>query len=192
MRPHMISKLLALAVILGACSNAVAQQRTVRPAKPLDTGPVAVTRSATFQVYIASDAVTVFSFLSDQTKIGAWLADQAILEPQFGGKYHLRWKNAEPVDGVVTEFIAANTLGITWKHPNDVAETQVRFKVSPQGGRTLVELEQQGFASADEVDKAVKSWVFYLQNLKSVIEDQVDMRQTAAKTPARSTRPRHN
>ena len=95
-------------------------------------------RSATMQIFIASDAVSVFSYLSDQGKLTAWLADQAILEPQFGGKYHFRWKNQEPVDGVVTEFMSANTLAITWKHPTDEAETQVRFKLSPQGGRTLV------------------------------------------------------
>jgi uncharacterized protein YndB with AHSA1/START domain len=143
-------------------------------------------RSATLQVYVASDAVSVFSYLSDQGKLAAWLADQAILEPQFGGDYHLRWKNQAPVDGVVTEFVPANTLAFTWKHPTDQAETQVRFKLSPQGGRTLVQLDHQGFQSAEALDKAVASWVFYLKNLKSVLEDQVDLRRTVPKTPVRS------
>ena len=143
-------------------------------------------RSATLQVFVSSDAVSVFSYLSDQGKLTAWLADQAILDAQFGSKYHLRWKNQESVDGVVTEIIPANTLAITWKHPTDEAETQVRFRLSPQGGRTLVELHLQGFSSAADLDKAVKSWVFNLKNLKSVIEDQVDLRQPAPKTPAHS------
>jgi uncharacterized protein YndB with AHSA1/START domain len=189
----MMPKLLTLIFLLGAWSNGVAQQHARRPVKPPDTGPVSVMRSATLQIFVASDAVSVFNYLSDQGKLTAWLADQAILEPQFGGKYHLRWKNQEPVDGVVTEFMAANTFAITWKHPTDETETQVRFKLSPQGGRTLVQLEHQGFPSAAELDKAVKSWVFYLQNLKSVIEDQVDLRQAPAKAPARSparSRPR--
>ncbi|MGD1104415.1 MAG: SRPBCC domain-containing protein [Terriglobia bacterium] len=182
----MMPKLLALVFLLGAWSNGATQQHARRPVKPPDTGPVTVMRSATLQIFVASDAVSVFSYLSDQGKLTAWLADQAILEPQFGGKYHFRWKNQEPVDGVVTEFMATNTLAITWKHPTDEAETQVRFKLSPQGGRTLVQLELQGFTSADALDKAVKSWVFYLQNLKSVIENQVDLRRAAAKAPARS------
>jgi hypothetical protein len=76
-------------------------------------------------------------------------------------------------------------MAFTWKHPSDEAETQVRFKLSPQGGRTLVELELRGYTSADAVDKAVKFWVFYLQNLKSVIETQSDLRQVAPKTPTR-------
>jgi uncharacterized protein YndB with AHSA1/START domain len=144
-------------------------------------------RSATLQISVASDAVSIFTYLSDQRKLTAWLADQAILETQFGGKYHLRWQNEEPVDGVVTELLAAKTLALTWKHPTDAAETQVRFKLSPAGGQTSVELELQGFTSTAALDKAVKSWVFYLQNLKSVVETQVDLRQAPAKPPARST-----
>jgi uncharacterized protein YndB with AHSA1/START domain len=183
----MTPRLLTLILLLGSWSNAAAQQHTKRPVKPADNGPVSVMHSATLQVYIASDAVSAFSYLSDQGKLTAWLSDQAILEPQFGGKYHFRWKAQEPVDGVVTEFLAANTLGLTWKHPSDEAETQVRFKLSPQGGRTLVELDLQGYTSADAVDKAVKFWVFYLQNLKSVIENQTDLRQVAPKTPVHTT-----
>jgi uncharacterized protein YndB with AHSA1/START domain len=82
--------------------------------------------------------------------------------------------------------MAANTLALTWKHPTDEVETQVRFKLSPQGGQTLVDLEQRGFTSASDLDRAVKSWVFYLENLKSVIENQVDLRPAAAKAPVRS------
>ncbi len=182
----MMPKFLTLILLLGAWSNAAAQQHARRPVKAPDTGPVTVMRSATLQIFVVSDAVSVFSYLSDQGKLIAWLADQAILEPQFGGKYHLRWKNQESVDGVVTEFLAANTLAFTWKHPSDGAETQVRFKLSPQGGRTLVQQELQGFTSADAVDKAVNSWVFNLKNLKSVIENQIDLRQAVAKAPVRS------
>jgi uncharacterized protein YndB with AHSA1/START domain len=182
----MMPKLLTLIFLLGAWTNGAAQQHAGRPVKPPDTGPVTVMRSATLQILVASDTVSVFSYLSDQGKLTAWFADQAILEPQFGGKYHFRWKNQEPVDGVVTEFTAGNTLALTWKHPTDEVETQVRFKLSPQGGRTLVELAHQGFTSAAAVDKAVNSWVFYLQNLKSVIESQVDLRQAAAKAPVRT------
>ena len=182
----MMPKLLTLIFLLGAWSNGAAQQHARRPVTPPDTGPVSVMRSATLQILIASDTVSVFSYLSDQGKLTGWLADQAILEPQFGGKYHFRWKGQEPVDGVVTEFMAANTLALTWKHPTDEVETQVRFKLSPQGGQTLVDLEQRGFTSASDLDRAVKSWVFYLENLKSVIENQVDLRPAAAKAPVRS------
>jgi uncharacterized protein YndB with AHSA1/START domain len=181
----MKSKLLTLIFLLGAMTHAAAQQHTRRALTTVDAGPVSVMRSATLQVYVESDAVSVFSYLSDQAKLTAWLSDQAILEPQFGGKYHLRWKAQEPVDGVVTEFTAAKTLAFTWKHPSDASETQVRFKLSPEGGRTLVEQELQGFASADSLEKAVNFWAFYLKNLKSVIENQADLRPVPGRVPVR-------
>ena len=179
----MMPRLLTMFLLLGAWGNVAAQQHPRRPVQPPNRGPVTVTRSTTLQMLVASDAVSVFSYLSDQGKLTTWFADQAILEPQFGGKYHFRWKNQEPVDGVVTEFNPANTLALSWKHPTDEVETQVRFKLSPQGGQTLVELEQRGFTSAADLEKAVKSWVFYMENLKSVIENQVDLRQPPLRTP---------
>jgi uncharacterized protein YndB with AHSA1/START domain len=183
---------LLVVFLLTALGSAAAQQRARRPAaKSEDTGSVIVMRSANLQVLIASDAVTVFSYLSDQQKLMTWFSDQAILEPQFGGKYHFRWKDQEPLDGVVTGFLAANMLAFTWKRTSDVAETQVRFNLSPQSGQTRVDLEHSGFATADDLDKAVKFWVFYLQNLKSVIEEQTDLRQAKArKTTHPVPRPR--
>jgi uncharacterized protein YndB with AHSA1/START domain len=132
--------------------------------------------------------VTLFSYLTDAQKLILWFPDQAILEPRFGGKYHFRWNKQDGVwSGVVTEYVPASTVAYTWKPPTEENESQVRFKLSPQGGQTLVAMEQRGFTSDDALDKAVKNWVFYLRNLKSVIEDQVDLRETLAKAPKRPT-----
>jgi uncharacterized protein YndB with AHSA1/START domain len=128
-------------------------------------------------VTISSDAVGVFNYLSDAMKLILWFPDQAIMEPQLGGQYHFRWTGTEGVwSGVVTEFIRGNTLGFTWHPPKEPTETNVRIKLFPQGAVTMVELSHSGFTSSDALDKAVGSWVFYLQNLKSVIEAGVDMR----------------
>ena len=184
--PIFIFLLAALSGTAAAQHATTSAQRAKRPAKPEAAGPVTVMRSANLRIPIASDAVSIFGYLSDQQKLILWFPDQAILEPHFGGRYHFRWNNQEGVwTGVVTEFVAGNTLAFTWKPPQEETETQVRFKLSPQGGQTQVELTHSGFVSAEAFDKAVKAWVIYLQNLKSVIEDQVDLRQTAAKTPTR-------
>jgi len=174
--------------LLGALGSTAVAQHAKRPTKTEDTGPVTVIRSATLQIPIDSDAVSIFGYLSDQQKLALWFPDQAILEPQFGGRYHFHWNNQDGVwSGVVTEFLVANTLAFTWKAPTEEIETQVRIKLYPQGGQTLVELAHSGFASDEALDKAVKSWVFYLQNLKSVIEEQTDLRLAAAKSAKRST-----
>lgn len=179
---------LLMLVVLGY-TPALAQ-RARRPsskAKADDTGPVNVTRSATLRISIASDAVGIFDYLSDPQKLAKWFPDQAVIEPHLLGKYHFRWKDTDGVwSGVITEFIRGNTLGLTWQPPGEEYETNVRFKLSPQGAETLVELAHSGFTSSEALDKAVKGWVFYLQNLKSVIEEGVDMR---SQPRPRSSRP---
>ena len=174
-------------LVILASAPALAQ-RARRPAKEKETGPVSVTRSATLRAAISSDAAGVFDYLADPKKLTMWFPDQAIIEPQLGGKYHFRWNGTEGVrSGVVTEFIRGNTLGYTWQPPNDPYETNVRFKLFPQGAETIVELTHTGFTSSEAMDRAIKTWVFYLENLKSVIEQQTDKREELRRPAARTT-----
>jgi uncharacterized protein YndB with AHSA1/START domain len=166
-----------LMLLLLLATGPATAQHTKRAAKGEDAGPVSVTRSATLRVTISSDAVGIFNYLSDPRKLVLWFPDQAIIEPQLGGKYHFRLTGTQGVwSGVVTEFIRGNTLGFTWQPPNESAVTNVRIKLFPQGAETAVELSHSDFPSSDALDKAVGNWTFYLQNLKSVIEQGVDMR----------------
>lgn len=178
-----------LILLLLTSVAAQAQRAGRRPAREEETGPVHVVRSATLRITIASDAVGTFEYLSDPKKLIQWFPDQAVIEPQLGGKYHFRWKEAAGVwSGVVTEFIRGNTLGFTWQPPGETFETNVKFKLFPQGAETIVELSHNGFTSSAALDTTIKAWRFYLENLKSVIEEGADMRQQA-RQPTR-TRPR--
>jgi len=179
-----------LALVLLGSVPALAQ-RARRAAKAEDTGPVSVTRSATLRVTIASDTIGIFDYLSDARKLAMWFPDQAVIEPQLGGRYHFRWSGKEGVwSGVVTEFIRGNTLGLTWKPPNEPYETNLRFKLSPQAGETIVELTHSGFTSSESMEMAVKAWRLYLENLKSVIEDDTDLREEMRRPAPRATRTR--
>ena len=187
MKAHVTALLLLLLLATGPATA----QHTKRAAKGEDTGPVSVTRSAALRVTISSDAVGIFDYLSDSKKLTLWFPDQAIIEPQLGGKYHFRWTGTEGVwSGVVTEFIRGNTLGFTWQPPNEPVVTNVRIKLFPQGAQTVVELSHSGFPSSDALDKAVGTWTLYLQNLKSVIEQGSDMRGELRHKAAHTTSPR--
>ena len=177
-----MKQLLAASLLMALGSIPAVAQRAKRPPAPkskvedVGTGPVEVKRSATLTVSIASDTVTLFDYLSSTQKLTTWFPDQAVIEPQLGGKYHFKWKDTDGVwSGVVTDYIRGNTLGLTWQPPGE-DETLVRFKLSPQGAQTTLELTHSGFKTRESLDKAVKAWVFYLQNLKSVIEEGTDMR----------------
>ena len=172
--------------LLGSLPSPAQRNRRPAKAKGEDTGPVQVTRSATLRVSIASDAVGIFEFLADSKKLEQWFPDQAIIEPKVGGKYHFRWKDAEGVwSGMVTQYIRGNALGFTWQPPGQDYETNVLFKLSPEGAQTTLELTHSGFTSHEAMDMVVKAWVFYLQNLKSVVEWGADMRQSVRQRPAR-------
>jgi uncharacterized protein YndB with AHSA1/START domain len=184
-----------LMLLLLFATGPATAQHTKRAAKGEDTGPVSVTRSATLRVTISSDAVGIFNYLSDSKKLTLWFPDQAIIEPQLGGKYHFRWTGAEGVwSGWVTEFIQGNTLGFTWQPPDEPVATNVRIKLFPQGAETTVELSHSGFPTSEALEKEVARWTFYLQNLKSFIEQGVDMRgQLRRKTThTTSARPRRS
>ena len=162
------------------------QQRARRAAKK-EESPVTVTRSATLSIPISSDSLTVFSYLADPQKLPLWFPDQAILVAEVGGQYHFRWNGKEGVwSGVVMDYFRGRTLAYTWKPPDETDQTNVRFTLSPQGAETRVELTHSGFTSSESLDKAVKNWDFYLRNLKSVIEQGVDLREAMRRPPART------
>ena len=195
MRVHYRNVLLLVILLLGSLPL-VAQRSRRAPARVQaeDTGPVSVMRSSTMRITIASDTIGIFEYLADPKKVVLWFPDQAVMEPQLGGKYHYRFRDSEGVwSGVVTEFIRGNTFGLTWRPPEEEYETNLRYKLFPQGADTRVELTASGFTSSAALDKAVKYWVFYLQNLKSVLEAGTDLRgkiKQPPKRPAGRSRPR--
>jgi uncharacterized protein YndB with AHSA1/START domain len=159
-----------------------------RHSAPAPASDVEVTRSATMRIAISSDPATIFDCLVDAKKLESWFPDQAISEAQLGGRYHFRWNDRNGVwSGRYTNFIRGNTLAYTWQAPGDEYETTVQIKLIPQAGGTLLEMTHSGFTSNAALDKAIKAWLFYLDNLRSVIEQRVDVREQRRKKPARRT-----
>lgn len=177
---------LSLIPLLLVSVTATAQRsRRAAPPPPSD---VEVTRSATMRIAIASDPASIFDYLVDAKKLESWFPDQAVSEAQLGGRYHFRWNDMTGVwSGRYTNFIRGNTLAYTWEAPGDEYETTVLIKLIPQAGGTLVEMTHSGFTSNAALDKAIKAWLFYLDNLRSVIEQGVDLREQQRKKPARRT-----
>ncbi len=187
-------KRLVLIGLLGLAAPAFAQRsRETASSQP---SYVEVTRSATLRATIASDPASVFDYLVDSNKLETWFPDQAVSEAQLGGRYHFRWNDSDGVwSGRYTNFIRGNTLAYTWQAPGDEYETTVLIKLIPQAGGTLVELTHSGFITNAALDKAIKAWEFYLNNLRSVIEESVDLRvqqrQKQRARPSRSTKRSH-
>ncbi len=186
--------ILCVSLLMLAGAPALAQRS--RSAAPSPPSNVEVTRSATLRATIATDPAAVFDYLVDAKKLESWFPDEAVSEAQLGGRYHFRWNDSDGVwSGRYTNFIRGNTLAYTWQAPGDEYETNVLIKLVPQAGGTLIELTHSGFTSNAALDKAIKAWVFYLDNLRSVIENSVDLRQQQRQKqharPSRSTKRSH-
>jgi uncharacterized protein YndB with AHSA1/START domain len=172
----MKSKSFLLLGLLMLAAGAAEAQRSKEAAQS-QPSYVEVTRSATLRATIAADPAAVFDYLVDASKLMTWFPDQAVSEAQLGGRYHFRWNDSNGVwSGRYTNFIRGNTLAYTWQAPGDEYETNVQIRLIPQAGGTLIELTHSGFTSNTALDKAIKAWVFDLGNLRSVIEDNVDLR----------------
>lgn len=170
-------------VLLG---GSLAMGQRARRVAPIDTSDVEVTRSTTLRISVASDPTSIFNDLVDAQKLETWFPDQAVSEAQLGGRYHFRWNDKQGVwSGRYTYFIRGNSLSYTWQAPGDEYETNVRIKLVPQAQGTLLELTHSGFTSNAAMDKAIKAWEFYLENLKSVIEKGVDLREQTRRTRGR-------
>jgi uncharacterized protein YndB with AHSA1/START domain len=178
-----------LILLLLSSLPAIAQHARVTASSPASN--VEVTRSATLRIAIPSDPASIFDYLVDAKKLESWFPDQAVSEAQLGGRYHFRWKDSPDVwSGRYTSFIRGNSLAYTWQAPGDAYETNVQIKLIPQAGGTLLEMTHSGFTSNAALDKAIKSWLFYLDNLQSVISGGADLREQQRQKPARrSSRP---
>jgi uncharacterized protein YndB with AHSA1/START domain len=165
---------------------AAAMAQRARRAAPPEASDVEVTRSTTMRISIASDPTSIFDYLVDASKLETWFPDQAVSEAQLGGRYHFHWNDKPGVwSGRYTYFIRGNSLSYTWQAPGDEYETNVQIKLAPQAQGTLLDLTHSGFTTDTAMDKAIKAWEFYLENLKSVIEKGVDLREQTRRTKGR-------
>jgi len=171
-------------ILLVGCLPLLAQRD--RRSGLTQVNDIEVTRSATLRILVVADPTNVFDYLVDARKLETWFADQAVSEAQLGGRYHLRWDDRQGVwSGRYTYFVRGNSLNYTWEVPGDGYESSVQIKLTPQPGGTLVELTHGGFTSNPAMDREIKDWTFYLNNLRSVIENGVDLRPELRKPPAR-------
>lgn len=145
------------------------------PEEPLD--PILI------QVTIPLPIPMIYAALTDPTKLGAWLCDEAKVSPRPGGEYRLRWAGARPFEsvGTVTQLTPDLDLGFTWTAPPQFAALMngpppkttvyVRLQESPEG--IDVTLEHAGWGSDGAWEEA-RSWHFHfweerLSQLKDVL-----------------------
>ena len=166
-----------LAMMLVWTATTLARAQRATPAGNQNASVVRTTRSAELGLRLESDVMTVFQALTDPRQLERWFPNRAILRAKRGSRFYFRWNDIKGLwRGTITELIPGNRLEFTWQRPGSEDATLVNIRLIPQGFETLVELTHSGFTSSDEMEKTIKDWVFYLENLKSVLEVGVDQR----------------
>ncbi len=166
-----------LAMMLVLTATSVARPQGNTSARDRNPSAVRTTRAVEMNLRLESDVTTIFRALTEPRQLERWFADRAIMRAERGSRYYFKWNGIEGTwQGTITELIPGNRLEFTWQSPGREEETLVNIRLIPQGLETLVELTHSGFTTTDEMEKSIKDWVFYLENMKSVLEVGVDQR----------------
>jgi uncharacterized protein YndB with AHSA1/START domain len=84
----------------------------------------------------------VWEALTDERLLGEWLAQDAELEPEPGGRASFRFADGEEREGTVLEVEEERSLAFSWARPGE-PESVVEFALEPAvGGTRLVVVER--------------------------------------------------
>jgi uncharacterized protein YndB with AHSA1/START domain len=124
----------------------------------------------------------VFAFLTQAGRLREWFCDQVWSDPQPGGRFFFRWNSGYEYHGVFMEIAAPEEIVWVWRGLDRPSETLVEFELAQTDKGTELEVEHTGFGHGIHWDAAFaesqKAWQVALDNLVSVLEEGVDLRDT--------------
>jgi uncharacterized protein YndB with AHSA1/START domain len=124
---------------------------------------------------------TVFEALADIGSLRKWFVDSGEIDPRKGGKYSFRWKGGPHHEGEVLEFRPGERLILAW--PQNRMRTRVAFHLAPTPGGTVLTFRQTGLDRESILMPyflgLYSGWVYYLDNLRALVETGRDLRHPA-------------
>jgi len=123
----------------------------------------------------------IFDSFQHECRLREWMCDGARTQPRKGGLFNVWWNSGYEARGVFTTWKPPSALAFTWNSPMEPGETQVRVTLKPVEGGTKLTLVHSGFGTgkkwAGRAEESEREWNGGLDNLKSVLETGVDLRQ---------------
>jgi len=148
------------------------------------------TRSINLRESINAPKNKVFSMLVKSDELVRWFPTTAEADPVVGGHYAFTFEFLDPATkshkhfGKFVDVKAGERVEYTWNADTNavISDTKVAFILSENNGKTDIQLEHTGWNDTDEATKRIedhtKGWTFFLQNLKSVLEQGQDSRSS--------------
>lgn len=135
--------------------------------------------------YYAAPPARIFSALTDPRQLARWFVKKAVVDLRKGGPFRLTWSSGYVMRGKVRAVEPAKRVDLLWVDRiggTKVLETVARFDLKRRGRGTLLTLTHRGFKSGKKWvglhGEISSGWAYYLVNLRSVIEHDVDLRSS--------------
>lgn len=126
------------------------------------------------ETLVDASAERVFEVLTNPEQVERWIATQATIEPEIGGKYDLGWGTS--TEGVkILELVPGEKLSITM--PEDPqygnknrTHTTLTWTLEGSGGKTRLTFTHSGFDTDEDVSGIYAGWRTFLNNVRSIAE----------------------
>jgi uncharacterized protein YndB with AHSA1/START domain len=123
----------------------------------------------------------IWEALTQASGLREWMCDGARTQPRKGGLIQVWWNSGYEARGVFTVCKPPGTLAFTWNSPMEPGETSVKLTLRPVEGGTKVTVIHSGFGTgkkwAGRAQESQEGWTKGLDNLQSMLETGVDLRQ---------------
>ena len=115
------------------------------------------------------------------TALRDWLCNAAQAEARKGGRLYLWWNSSVYASGVYTKLEPGKKVAWVWHHSREPENAQITVSFAPKtGGGTVVTLKHavgSGAKWKTIIPAAQAAWESALENLQSVLETGVDLRE---------------
>lgn len=125
----------------------------------------------------------VFAALTEPAQLTRWFLSKAKVDLKKGGKVEFTWEGGHKMSGKVKRVVSGSQIAYAWRDDlgkGKEAKTLAEFKVSKRGTGAFLKLKHSGFGDSKawiELYGAIQSgWAYYLTNLKSVLQNEKDLR----------------
>ena len=121
--------------------------------------------------HLNSPVGDVFKALSDSERLVTWWSKEASISPE-EKRFSLTFENGFEIDGKLSKFKKNKSIAFSW------VEGISSFELSNKNTGTLLKLHHDGFVNPEALARSSAGWVYYLTNMKSVLDHGIDLRST--------------
>jgi uncharacterized protein YndB with AHSA1/START domain len=121
----------------------------------------------------------VFQALTEPKMLVKWFLSKAKLDPKKGGTYSFNWLGGYHMTDKVKRYDKNKAVSFAWSDKlknGKMAKTTASFGVAKKGQGTVLKLRHTGFKDPEHFADCSSRWAYYLTNMKSVLEQGVDLR----------------